>query len=341
MPPSTNTSSEDSIQTVRADNHSTTTSRDRTASITSSQHTRTSSSSEERKSRKHKKKPSAFKSFFAVKEPSAAAFQNLSQAMKEEMGEKGSLPFGVPSGKIPASAESDYKKAKENAKEMARLHQEAKDRARRDQEHQKAMAKASKAQSRRPTIVVENRTEEALLRDQLQQTVQAISYVSLDPRPSTSSDRVSLPIPAPAHKKSISTSTLTSTRSPSHSHWKAPSLTSLPESTRSTSSAHSSPPTSMPATPPSLSREPSLPSNARAEVAPWEVGAVESPSTSALPKKSDVAPWEVGAVKSPSASASPKKSDVAPWEEDDEEEEFPIRKGAKKSTNYFSSLIRR
>lgn len=305
MPPSINLSTEDSITAaMNTHNNSTSSFRDRSTSITASQHTRTSSSSDERKSRKHKKKPSAFKSFFAVKEPSAVAFQNLAQAMKEEIGEKGHLPFGVPAGKIPASADADYKKAKENAKEKARWHREAKEQLRRDQEHEKAMAKALMVQSQRPKIVVDNRTEEELLRDQLQETAGAISYVSLDPRPTTSSGPSALSIPSPAHRKSSST----------HSRWKAPSLTSLPETTRSTSSAHSSPSTSMPVTPSSPAR---APSDARAEVAPWEVTAVES------------------------ISVPPKKTDVAPWEEEDEEEEFPIRKGAKNSKSYFSTLIRR
>ncbi|TID16870.1 hypothetical protein E2P81_ATG09428 [Venturia nashicola] len=317
MTPSINFPSEDAITPMGTDKTSTTISpRDRSTSCTASQHTHTSSSSKERKSRKHKKKPSGFMSFFAVKEPSAVAFQNLAHAMKEEITEKGTLPFGVPSGKIPASAESDYKKAKENAKEQARLYQEAKERQKKEQEHEKAMAKALMAHSKHPTIVVHKRTEEELLRNQLQDTAQAMTYISLDPRPSTSSEHASLPIPAPAHKKALSTSSSTH----SHSRWKAPSLTSLPETTRSMSSAHSSPPPSMPATPSSMSRAPSAPSGARAEIAPWEVASVES------------APM--------ATSPSPKKSDVAPWE-DDEEEEFPIRKGAKKSTNYFSTLIRR
>lgn len=304
MPQSTNPSGEDRITTTSTDDNPTTASRDRSTSFAGSQYTRTSSSSDERKSRKHKKKPSTIKSFFSVKEPSAVAFQNLAQAMKEEMGEKGQRPFGVPSGQIPASAESDYKKAKENAKEKARMHQEAKERQRREQGHEKAMSKALMAHSKRPTIVVDNRTEEELLRDQLQETAEAISYVSLDPRPSTSSGPSSLPIPTPAHKKSLST----------HSRWKAPSLTSLPETIRSTSSAHSSPSPSMPTTPPSPSR---VPSESRADVAPWEVKGVES------------------------SYARAKKTGVAPWEEEDEEEEFPIRKGAKNSKSYFSTLIRR
>ncbi|QDS68086.1 hypothetical protein FKW77_010024 [Venturia effusa] len=291
--------------TTGTDDTSSTASRDRSTSFTSaSQNTRTSLSCDERKDRKHKKKPSAFKSFFAVKEPSAVAFQNLAQAMKEEMEEKGQRPFGVPSGKIPASAESDYKKAKEKAKEMARLHLEAKERQKKAEEHEKAMAHAFPAPNKKGTIIADNRKNE------LQETAEALSYVSLDPRPSTSSYRPSaLPIPLSGRQKSTSSS--------APPKCKAPSLNSLPEtavSISSISSAQSSPPPSMPVTPCSPFGAP--PSEARAEIAPWEVGPVQS------------------------TSAGPKKADVAPWE-DDEEEEFPIRKGAKKSKGYFSTLIRR
>lgn len=293
------------------DHISTPSSRERSTSIAASQRSRTSSSSGENRQRMHKKKPSAFKSFFAVKEPSAVAFQHLAQAMKEEMGEKGQRPFGVPSGKIPASAEADYKQAKEKAKEKAKLYQEAKERQRLQEVYERTSAKARSEQSNRPSIVVDERTEEELLRDQLQQTAQAMNYVSLDPRPSTSSSSASssasssLPIPLPAHKKT-------------HSRWRTSSLTALPETT-SVSPARS-------LSPPSNSATPSSP-------------VPSSPSHVPAKAQEEVAPREDSGV-SP-ARAGIRKQDVAPWEEEDEEEEFPMRQGAKKSKNYFSTLIRR
>jgi hypothetical protein len=255
-----------------------TTSRTRSTSITASQKSSTSSSSGERRRRQPKKKPNTFKSFFAVKEPSAAAFQHLAEQQKKEMGDKGQLPFGVPSGKIPASAEADYKKAKEIAKEKARLYEEVKERHKAQEAYDRALAKTRAERIHKPSIEVDQ-TEEELLRAQIQMTADAIRYVSLDPRPSSSS---SLPIPTPAHRRT-------------HSRWKAPSLDSLPETTR-VSSAYSSPPPSLPASPAS----PSL------------------------------------------ISVGVRKQEVAPWEaEADEEEEFPMREGAKKSKSYFSTLIRR
>jgi len=205
------------------------TSCNQSSSATASQKSRTSSSSDERRRKQKKKKPNAFKSFFAVKEPSAMAFQHLAAQMREEMGEKGQLPFGVPSGKIPATAQLDYKKAKEKAKENARLYQEAKERGRTQEEHNQSMQKARTKRSSVLVVSMEPQTEEEPLRDQLPKTAEAISYVSLDPRPSSSS---SLPIPLPAHRKT-------------HSRWKAPSLNSLPETTNA-SSVYSTPAPSYP-----------------------------------------------------------------------------------------------
>jgi hypothetical protein len=245
------------------------TSRDRSSSITISQKSRTSSSSDERRRKQQKKKPNAFKSFFAVKEPSAMAFQHLAAQMREEMGEKGQLPFGVPSGKIPASAQLDYKKAKEKAKENARLYQEAKERGRTQEEHDRSMQKARTKRSSVFAASTELQTEEEL-RDQLPNTAEAISYVSLDPRPSSSS---SLPIPLPAHRKT-------------HSRWKAPSLNSLPEATNA-SSVYSTPAPSMPATPSSPSQ---VPVGVRKDVAPWKDSDAATAYTSV--RKQNVAPWE-------------------------------------------------
>lgn len=202
------------------------------------------------------------------------AFQQLADQQKKEISGKGQLPFGVPSGKIPASAEADYKKAKDKAKEKARLYQEAKERLKIQEERERALEKTKAQQSNDSSNAADARNEEKLLNDQIQMTSEALHYVSLDPRPSSSA---SLSVPSPRK---------------THSRWKAPSLDSLPETSR-LGSAHSSPPQSMPATP-------------------------SSPSLASVGIRKEVASWE-----------------------DDGEEEFPMREGAKKSKGYFSTLIRR
>jgi hypothetical protein len=212
---------------------------------------RTSSSSGERTQNEQKKsKSNAFKSFFAVKEPSAVAFQRLAEQRKKELAEKGQkYPFGVPQGQIPAWAEEDYKKAKERAKERARHHQEAKERLKMQEEHDRALAKV-RAQNRPPNELTELEDEVRRLRTQLDHG--PIEYRSLDPRPSTSSLSSSSP---PVRK--------------THSRWRATSLDSLPEisATNSSTSTQSSPPQSMPPTP---LTPPASANGIRRDIAPWE-----------------------------------------------------------------------
>jgi len=212
---------------------------------------RTSSSGGARTQNEQKKsKPNAFKSFFAVKEPSAVAFHRLAEQQKKELAEKGQkYPFGVPQGQIPSSAEEDYRKAKEMARKRARHHQDAKERLKLLEENDRALAKA-RAQNRPPNELGELEDEVRRLRVQLDR--ETTEYRSLDPRPSTSSLSSSTP---PVRK--------------THSRWRGTSLDSLPEISAANSSAstQSSPPQSMPPTP---LTPPASSNGTRKDIAPWE-----------------------------------------------------------------------
>jgi len=111
-------------------------------SIASSTYSSSSGDSSEQASRraqpqKGHKKGGSFSKFFSVKEPSAAAFQQLAELQQKELAQKGQkLPFGVPAKKLPESAKDDYKNAKQRAKERAKLHEAVKEQLKMQDDHE-------------------------------------------------------------------------------------------------------------------------------------------------------------------------------------------------------------
>jgi len=74
-------------------------------------------------------KSGSFSRFFGTKEPSLDSFKQLAELQQKELERKGQkLPFGVPSAKLPSSVKDDYKKAKQRAKENAKMHELMSDR---------------------------------------------------------------------------------------------------------------------------------------------------------------------------------------------------------------------
>jgi hypothetical protein len=74
------------------------------------------------------KKSSSFSRLFGAKEPSLDSFKQLAEQQQKELAQKGQkIPFGVPQAKLPSSVKDDYKKAKQRAKERAKLHEAVKE----------------------------------------------------------------------------------------------------------------------------------------------------------------------------------------------------------------------
>jgi hypothetical protein len=74
------------------------------------------------------KKSGSFGKLFGTKEPSLNSFKQLAELQQKELAQKGQkLPFGVPQAKLPSSVKDDYKKAKQRAKERAKLHEVVKE----------------------------------------------------------------------------------------------------------------------------------------------------------------------------------------------------------------------
>jgi hypothetical protein len=63
-----------------------------------------------------------------VKEPSLDSFKQLAEQQQKELAQKGQkLPFGVSQAKLPSTVRDDYKRAKQRAKERAKLHEAVKE----------------------------------------------------------------------------------------------------------------------------------------------------------------------------------------------------------------------
>jgi hypothetical protein len=62
----------------------------------------------------------------------------LAELQQKELERKGQkLPFGVPQAKLPSSVKDDYKKAKQRAKEKARMHDAIKEKMKQQEEEAK------------------------------------------------------------------------------------------------------------------------------------------------------------------------------------------------------------
>lgn len=73
-------------------------------------------------------KSGSFGRLFGTKEPSLDSFKKLAELQQKELDKKGQkLPFGVPQAKLPSSVKDDYKKAKQRAKERAKMHEAIKE----------------------------------------------------------------------------------------------------------------------------------------------------------------------------------------------------------------------
>lgn len=72
----------------------------------------------------HHHKSGSFSRLFRTKEPSLDSFKQLAELQQRELAQQGrTVPFGVSSTKLPSAAKDDYKKAKQRAKERAKLHE--------------------------------------------------------------------------------------------------------------------------------------------------------------------------------------------------------------------------
>lgn len=99
----------------------------------------------------------SFSRLFGTKEPSLDAFKHLADLQQKELDKKGQkLPFGVPQAKLPSSAKDDLKKAKQRAKERAKLHEIMKEKMKLHEEDER------RGHVRRPSSTSTIASEESL-----------------------------------------------------------------------------------------------------------------------------------------------------------------------------------
>jgi hypothetical protein len=149
---------------------------------------------------KHQRQPpkqtksSTIRGFFSVKEPSALAFEQLAKKQRAEMAQKGQqYPSGVPRGRVPASAATDYKNQEANARKMAKQHENARNEGEKrpisasysSPSPEPLPSRTSDLSQRRPSLDSSIRSMEKI-RTESYYTPLAPVLENVDPRPSVS-----------------------------------------------------------------------------------------------------------------------------------------------------------